>query len=85
MSLPDKTEEKWKKLLDEGPLKAPPSVDTAVCAKLLANQERFNRNEETNRKSRRSIKERYKKISESKWFKEAYEGKSIGEIMEIEE
>lgn len=85
MTLPDKTEEKWKKLLVEGPLKAPPSVDTEMCAKLLANQERFNRNEGTNRKSRRSIKERYKKISDSIWFKEAYEGKSIGEIMEIED
>lgn len=85
MSLPDKTEEKWKKLLDEGPLKAPHFADTAVCAKLLANQERFNRNEGTNRKSRRSIKEKYKKISESQWFKDAYYGKSISETMEIED
>ena len=35
-------------------------------------------------KIKRSIKERYKKISDSQWFKDAYEGKSIGEIMEIE-
>lgn len=41
MSLPDETEQKWKKLLDDGPLKAPPFVDTAICAKLLANQERY--------------------------------------------
>lgn len=34
---------------------------------------------------KRSIKERYKKIAESKEFKEAYEGKSLGEVMEIEE
>ena len=32
---------------------------------------------------KRSIKERYKKITESKEFKEAYEGKSLGEVMEI--
>ena len=34
---------------------------------------------------KRSIKERYKKIAESKEFKEAYEGKSIGEVMKIED
>lgn len=79
MSLPDETEKKWKKLLDEGPLKAPPSVDTAMCAKLLANQEH------ATRKNRRSIKARYKKISDSQWFKDAYEGKSIGETMAVEE
>ena len=59
MSLPDETEKKWKKLLDEGPLKAPPFVDTALCAKLLANQEH------ATRKSNRSIKKRYKKITDS--------------------
>ena len=36
-------------------------------------------------KNKRSIKVRYKKISESRFFKEAYEGKSIGETMEIKE
>lgn len=34
---------------------------------------------------KRSIKERYKKIADSKEFKDAYEGKSIGEVMEIED
>ena len=34
---------------------------------------------------KRSIKERYKKIAESKEFKDAYEGKSLGEVMKIEE
>lgn len=79
MSLPGETEKKWKKLLDEGPLKAPPFVDTAMCAKLLANQEH------ATRKNKRSIKGRYKKISESQLFKDAYEGKSIGETMTIED
>jgi len=79
MSLPDETEKKWKKLLDEGPLKAPPCVDTDMCAKLLANQEH------ATRKNKRPIKERYKKISESQWFKDAYEGKSVGETMTIED
>ena len=37
---------------------------------------------EKNRK--KSIKERYKKIAESEEFKQAYDGKSIGEVMEIE-
>lgn len=41
MSLPDEIENKWKKRLDEGPLKAPLSVDPDMCAKLLANQEKF--------------------------------------------
>lgn len=79
MSLPDETEKKWKKLLDEGPLKAPPCVDTATCAQLLANQEH------ATRKNKRSIKDRYRKISESQWFKDAYDGKSIGETMAVEE
>lgn len=79
MSLPDEIENKWKKLLDEGPLKAPLGVDTAMCAKLLANQEH------AARKNKRSIKERYRKISESQWFKDAYEGKSIGETMAVED
>ena len=34
---------------------------------------------------KRSIKERYKKIAESQWYKDAFEGKSIGEVIEIEE
>lgn len=34
---------------------------------------------------KRSIKERYKKIAESKGFKEAYEGKSLGEVMKIKD
>lgn len=61
MSLPDETEKKWKKLLDEGPLKAPPFVDTAICAKLLANQEHATRT------NKRAIKKRCKKISDSQW------------------
>ena len=61
MSLPDETEQKWKKLLDDGPLKAPRFVDTAICAKLLANQEHATRT------NKRSIKKRCKKISDSQW------------------
>lgn len=34
---------------------------------------------------RRSIRARYRHISRSKWFKEAYEGKNLGETMEIDE
>lgn len=33
----------------------------------------------------KSIKERYRRIANSKEFKDAYEGKSLGEVMEIEE
>lgn len=36
-----------------------------------------------NRK-KKSIKERYERIAKSQEFKDAYENKSIGEIMEIE-
>lgn len=61
MTLPDETETKWKKLLDEGPLKAPPFVDTAICAKLLANQEHAART------NKRANKKRCKKISDSQW------------------
>jgi len=31
-----------------------------------------------------SLKERYARIKESKWFKEAYYNKSIGEIIEVD-
>lgn len=34
---------------------------------------------------RRSIRARYRRISRSKWFKEAYGGKDLGETMEIDE
>lgn len=34
---------------------------------------------------RRSIRARYRRISRSKWFKEAYGGKNLGETMEIDE
>ena len=61
MTLPVETEKKWKKLLDEGPLKAPPFVDTAICAKLLANQEH------ATRENKRAIKKKCKKISDSQW------------------
>lgn len=36
------------------------------------------------KKPRRSIRERYKRIAKSKEFKDAYEGKSVGEIIAIE-
>ena len=90
MSLPDETEKKWKKRLDEGPLKAPPDVDTAMCAKLLANQEKFlhsleKPNEPSRKNFGKSLRDRYRRIAASRFFKEAYEGKSIGEIMEIKE
>lgn len=32
-----------------------------------------------------SIKERYSRIAKSEWFKEAYENRPVGQIMEIEE
>lgn len=34
---------------------------------------------------RRSIRARYRRISRSKWFKEAYKGKDLGETMGIDE
>ena len=83
MGLPEETEEKWKKLLDDGPLKAPLGVDSATCAKLLANQEIHMNSHRKN--FGKSIRERYRRIAASRFFKEAYEGKSIGDIMEIEE
>lgn len=90
MSLPDETEKKWKKRLDEGPLKAPTDVDPDMCAKLLANQEKFLRslekpNEPSRKNSGKSLRDRYRRIVASRFFKEAYEGKSIGEIIEVEE
>jgi hypothetical protein len=33
-------------------------------------------------KDKKSYRERYKSIGESDWFKEHYEGKSLGEIIE---
>ena len=90
MSLPDETEKKWKKLLDEEPLKAPTSVDPDMCAKLLANQEQFLRslekpNAPSRKNSGKSLRDRYRRIAASRFFKEAYEGKSIGEIIAVEE
>ena len=90
MSLPVETEKKWKKLLEDEPFKPLSSVDPDVCAKLLANQENFLRSlEKPNEPSRKnygkSLRDRYRRIAASRFFKEAYEGKSIGEIIEVEE
>jgi hypothetical protein len=90
MSLPDETEKKWKTLLDDGPLKAPPSIDLDMCAKLLANQEKFlhsleKPNEPSRKNFGKSLRDRYRRIAASRFFKEAYEGKSVGEIIELEE
>ena len=90
MSLPDETEKKWKKRIDEGPLKAPPGVDPDMCVKLLANQEKFlhsleKPNEPSKKNVGKSMRDRYRRIAASRFFKEAYEGKSIGEIIEVEE
>lgn len=34
--------------------------------------------------NKESYRERYKRIGESEWFKEHYDGKSLGETIEIE-
>jgi len=34
--------------------------------------------------SKKSVRERYARIASSKWFKDAYEGKSLGDVIEIE-
>lgn len=52
------------------------SLITVFSAKLYGQRSKKNR--------KKSIKERYKKIAESEEFKQAYDGKSIGEVMEIE-
>jgi len=52
------------------------SLITVFSAKLYGQRSKKNR--------KKSIKERYKKIAESEEFKQAYVGKSIGEVMEIE-
>ena len=34
---------------------------------------------------KKNFRERYKRISQSKWFKNTYNGKTLGEIMTVEE
>ena len=37
------------------------------------------------RVAKKDFRERYKRISKSEWFKKAYDGKSIGEVIPIVE
>lgn len=34
---------------------------------------------------KRNFRERYKRLSQSKWFKKTYSGKTLGEIITVEE
>lgn len=34
---------------------------------------------------KKSFRDRYKRLSQSKWFKETYNGKTLGEIITVEE